>query len=75
MLTKPKTYCYRFSRSTKPAKALETAVEELKQEAPTLRNVAVNLWKYGDPDGNGDLVRTRQYAFVFTPVAQEDMPV
>lgn len=56
----------RFDNEVTPEVAMRKVQAEIKRLGWTRGKTPVKIILYGDPDGSGDLQRTKQYALEFT---------
>ena len=60
------SYVMRFKQSTKPYNAVSAVAEDLKQRGHTVGIASLELIRHGDPDGQGELQRTNEFAIRYT---------
>lgn len=60
------SYVMRFKQSTKPYTAVSAVAEDLKARGHNVGIATLELIRYGDPDGLGELQRTHEFAIRYT---------
>lgn len=62
------SYVMRFKQNTKPYTAVSAVADDLKQRGHNTGMATLELIRYGDPDGQGDLQRTNEFAIRYTVI-------